>query len=208
MVRAMTDLSVYLIDRDAARRDAAALMFGREGIRFQLFADTDDFLARTQPESSGCVLVEWTATPGEHLPAIEFARRAALRSYAMPIVFFGSPGDPIVVRDAFRAGAADFLIAPYRDEDMLAAVRSAFADEKKRALARRRARQRDNVLAALTAREREVASLAAQGHDNQLIGKRLGISHRTVEVHKSRLMRKIGARSLADLIRLGPTLGR
>jgi FixJ family two-component response regulator len=208
MVHASADFSVFLVDRDVARRDEAALVFGREGIRFQLLDDSGAFLAIAATDPAGCVLVEWIEAAGHQASGLDFARRLAHRGCTIPLVFFGTPSGPAAVRDAFRAGAADFLIAPLRSEDMLAAVRDAFAAEKKRSTAKRRARQRASVLSALTEREREVASLAAQGHDNQLIGKRLGISHRTVEVHKSRLMRKIGARSLADLIRLGPAMSR
>jgi FixJ family two-component response regulator len=208
MVHVSADFSVFLIDRDVARRDEAALRFGREGIRFQLLDDAAAFLAIAATDPAGCVLVEWTEAVANRMSGLDFARRLTHRGCAIPLVFFGTPSGPAAVRDAFRTGAADFLIAPLHFEDMLAAVRDAFATERKRSTAKRRARQRDSVLSALTEREREVASLAAQGHDNQLIGKRLGISHRTVEVHKSRLMRKIGARSLADLIRLGPAINR
>jgi FixJ family two-component response regulator len=208
MVQLTTDFSVFLIDRDIARRDEAALMFGREGLRFQLLDDAGAFLTIAATDPAGCVLAEWIEDGRTRMSGLDFARRLAHRGCAVPLIFFGVPSGPAAVRDAFRAGASDFLISPFATDAMLNAVRDAFATEKKRSMARRRARQRDTLLSALTEREREVASLAAQGHDNQLIGKRLGISHRTVEVHKSRLMRKIGARSLADLIRLGPAVHR
>lgn len=204
MVGPQSELTAFVIDGDAARRDATALCFGREGFRFQMFADAASFLAVADAETAGCVLVEWTrAGDGGEPPPLAFLRRLRQRGAVLPVCFVGGPATAAEVRQAFRLGVADFLLGPPGEADLLGAVGEAFAAERKRMSLRRRARQRDDLFNALTRREREVASLAAQGHDNQLIGHRLGISHRTVEVHKARLMRKLGARTLADLIRLG-----
>lgn len=203
MATQSADLTVFVIDGDPLWRDQVALLLGREGIRFQLFPDTDTFLSSANADLAGCALAEWTAPQDGELPGIDFLKRLRQRGTALPVFFAGAPSDPFEVRAAFRAGAGDFLFKPVGADEVLRAVEESFVAEKKRLSSRRRAKQRDSLFSALTRREREVASLAAQGHDNQLIGRRLGISHRTVEVHKSRLMKKLGARSLADLIRLG-----
>lgn len=203
MVTLQAELTVFVIDGDAARRDETALLLGREGIRFHLFPNAAAFLALANADTAGCVIADWgRPTPGEAVGA-EFIRRLRQRDLPVPMFFTGTPASVAEVRQAFRLGATDFLFAPVTSDALLGAVEEAFASERKRIAMRRKAKQRDSLFNMLTQREREVASLAAQGHDNQLIGQRLGISHRTVEVHKSRVMRKLGARSLADLIRLG-----
>lgn len=197
------ELTVFVIDGDVRRRDELALVLGRASIRFQLFSGEVDLMASIGADAAGCVLAEWHAPAPGNESELRLVRRLKQKGLALPVIYFGSPETPGEVRLTFRSGATDFLFDPVDPDELVARIGEAFSVDRQRATVYRRSRQRESLFGALTRREREVASLAAQGHDNQLIGQRLGISHRTVEVHKSRLMKKLGARSLADLIRLG-----
>lgn len=201
-----TDLTAYVLDSDPAWRDELAILLGREGIRFQLFSTLDQLLSALGSDCGGCVLAEWAPLDHGINLATELRRRLHHRGIDIPCVFFSAAPDYVSTRLAFRAGALDFLAKTAPQEDIRATLTEAFASERKRLAARRRLVQRESLLNQLTPREREVAILAARGHDNPGIARQLEISHRTVEVHKGRLMKKLGARSLADLMRLGGLL--
>ena len=191
-------LTVFVVDDDASVRDSIALMLGLAGYRTALFADAEAFLAAWQPDWAGCVVAD-VRLPG----ASGVARQDALRQKgaALPFVIITAHGDVATARAAFRSQAVDFLEKPFEEAQLRAAVETAFALEERRMLVDDGRRADAKKLARLTAREREVLEQAALGLHAKEIAAVLGISPRTVEVHKTRIMEKLGVRNVAELVR-------
>jgi FixJ family two-component response regulator len=192
-------LTIFIIDDDASVRDAVALRLGIEGYRIALFADADAFLAAVEPSWAGCVLAD-LKLPGTS--GLEMQRKLHDRGVRMPVIIITAHGDVESARAAFQAKAVDFLQKPFESDQLLRAVESAVAQEGRR-LHGEDTRRDDSVrLERLTPREREVLEQIARGLHAKAIGQVLGISPRTVEVHKARIMEKLEARSVAELVRL------
>lgn len=195
---------IYVVDDDAAVRDGLDQLLSGSGFEVRPCADADRFFAACDPARPGCVLLD-VAMPGMSGPALQ--ESLAQRGIALPVVFLTAHGDvPTSVR-AMKAGALDFLEKPVAGETLLAVVRSALAQhEHHRAehTARTTARAR---YAKLTAREREVMTLAVAGLANKEIARKLGLSHRTVEIHRARAMRKMHASTLLELARAAELCG-
>jgi FixJ family two-component response regulator len=188
-------LTVYIVDDDAAVRDSLALMLGLAGFRTAFFADAEAFLAAWREDWSGCVVAD-LRLPG--LSGLELQAEMGRRGSRLPFVIITAHGDVPAARAAFRADAVDFLEKPFDHAQLRTAIQNAFSKEHLRL-----ARSADaGRLARLTAREREVLAAAAQGLHAKEIARQLGISARTVEVHKTRIMAKLGARNVAELVRL------
>jgi FixJ family two-component response regulator len=191
--------TVFLIDDDAEVRDSLALLLSLKGIRTQLFADADSFLAAYLPTWHGCVLTD-LRMPGRSGLELQSAMRE--REIELPVVVLTAHGDVASVRTALKNGALDFLEKPAEEEILLEVLRNALhVDNLRRASVTERA-EASWRLARLTPREREILTLLAAGRQNVDIAAELGISPRTVEVHKARVMEKLGCVSLADLIRV------
>jgi RNA polymerase sigma factor (sigma-70 family) len=191
-------LTVYIVDDDAAVRDSLALMLGLAGYRTALFADAEAFLAAYRADFAGCAIVD-LRLPGAS--GLELQAELRARGSTLPFVIISAHGDVPSARKAFQAEAVDFLEKPFDDAQLRAAIDSAFALEERRierTLTRRGDAER---LAALTPREREVLEHAAKGLHAKEIAAALGISPRTVEVHKTRIMEKLGVRNIAELVR-------
>ena len=198
----MTDtaaLTVHIVDDDAAVRDSLSLILSLRGYRTATFASAEQFLASVKPEWTGCVIAD-IRMPG--LSGLQMQHELRERGIAMPVVIVTGHGDVASARAAFRADAVDFLEKPFDEQGPVQAVEMAFARERDRLAARGVARDRENSLAALSPREREVLDLLVEGLHNRDVAERLGISPRTVEVHKARVMEKLAARNLAELIRI------
>lgn len=193
------NLTVHIVDDDAAVRDSLSLLLSVRGYRTASFASAEDFLAALRPGWSGCILAD-IRMPG--MSGLEMQRVLAARAVAMPVIVLTAHGDVDSARAAFKADAVDFLEKPFDDEALVAAIDSAFGRERSRLVQAGTVEQRARLLDALTPREREVLDLVVSGEHNREVGERLGISPRTVEVHKARLMSKLGARTLAELIRI------
>jgi len=196
--------TVFIVDDDASVRDALSLLLSLRGYATAMFACAEDFLGAMSPQWRGCVLadIRMSGMSGLDLQ-IALARRAP----ALPVVIITAHGDVATARQAFKADAVDFLEKPFDDEQLLQAVQSALARLRH---GERSAPDADAIqagLAALSSREREVLKLIVQGLHNRRIAEQLGISPRTVEVHKARVMTKLGARNLAELIRLTDATG-
>jgi FixJ family two-component response regulator len=189
-----THLTVYIVDDDASVRDSLALMLGLSGYSTALFADAEAFLAAWQPDWVGCVVAD-LRLPGR--TGIELQAEMRARGSRLPFIIITAHGDVPTARTAFQAAAVDFLEKPFDHAQLRAAIESAFAMEGQRAQRSAQAAK----LAGLTAREREVLEQAAQGLHAKEIAARLGISPRTVEVHKTRIMQKLGVRNVAELVR-------
>lgn len=192
-------LSVVLVDDDAAVRDSLALLLGLRGYRTVTFASAEDLLAAVTPDWFGCVVAD-LRMPGKS--GLELAAELQARGIAMPVVIITAHGDVASARTAFRLNAVDFLEKPFDDDALVDALETGHARERERLAARGLRSGRDRFLAALSPREREIAELVARGMRNPAIAGKLGISPRTVEVHKARIMDKLGARGLDELIRI------
>ena len=195
------ELTVYVVDDDAGVRDSLALMLGLAGYRTALFAHAEAFLAAWRAEWAGCVVAD-LRLPGKS--GLELQAELRARGAMLPFIIITAHGDVPSARSAFQADAVDFLEKPFDHAQLRAAIETAFSREDARP-----PRAGDAArLAALTAREREVLELAAKGLHAKEIGTALGISPRTVEVHKTRIMEKLGARNLAELVRFALGAGR
>jgi FixJ family two-component response regulator len=192
-------LTVFIVDDDPSVRDSIALLLSLRGFRTAVFARAEDFLQALQPGWCGCLLTD-LRMPGKS--GLELQTELARREVPLPVVILTAHGDVEAARAAFIGNAVDFLQKPYDDEQLCAAIETAFARERQRLSADTQAQARKARIAALSAREHEVTVLLARGLNNREIGEQLGISPRTVEAHKARLMRKLGATNLADLIRM------
>jgi FixJ family two-component response regulator len=194
-------LTVYIVDDDAAVRDSLSLMLGLGGYATALFADAEALLAAWREDWAGCVVAD-LRLPGKS--GLELQAELRARGAALPVIIMTAHGDVPSARTAFQAHAIDFLEKPFDHAQLRAAIDTAFSREGSRI-------ERDGdaaKLAALTVREREVLEHAAKGLHAKEIAAALGISPRTVEVHKSRLMEKLGARNLAELVRFALGAGK
>lgn len=197
-------LTVYVVDDDASVRDSLALMLGLAGYRTALFADAEALLVAWRAEWAGCVVAD-LRLPGRS--GIELQTELRNRASTLPVVIITAHGDVPAARAAFHADAVDFLEKPFDQAQLRAAIEKAFAREERRlTLAEERSADAAK-LAALTPREREVLEHAARGLHAKEIAAALDISPRTVEVHKTRIMEKLGVRNVAELVRFAIAAG-
>src|SRR5687768_15516691 len=192
-------LVVYVVDDDASIRDSLALMLGLAGYATRLFADAESFLVAFEPGWSGCVVAD-LRLPG--LSGVELQARVRERGSSIPFVIITAHGDVPAARAAFRAQAVDFIEKPFNDAQLRSAIDTAFGLETERLRSAELRRDDAAKLARLTDREREVFEHAVTGLHAKEIAARLGISPRTVEVHKMRIMEKLEVRNIAELVRL------
>jgi FixJ family two-component response regulator len=196
--------AVFVVDDDAAVRDALAALFQSVGLQVKTFASTQEFLQTKLPDCPSCLVLD-VRLPG--MSGLDFQSELLKANVHIPLIFMTGHGDiPMTVR-AMKAGAVEFLTKPFRDQDMLEAVQLAHAkDRHRRELDRSTSRLRADF-DTLTPREKEILELVASGQINKQIAGKIGLSEITVKVHRGSLMRKLGAKSLADLVRMAETLG-
>lgn len=191
------DFTVFVVDPDPVVRDTLTLALGYRGYCLRQFSSRADFLAARAPDWRGCVVASVEQPAGSGLDFL--SDRAAS---PLPLILTGADLGAATVRRAFLQGAIDVLPSPVDFDELLAAIARALEHCREQRVAGSVGAGREAISDVLTRREVEVAGLVRLGFDNHSIGARLGISHRTVEVHKSRLMRKLGVRSLSGLIAL------
>jgi RNA polymerase sigma factor (sigma-70 family) len=197
------DGTVFLIDDDPGVRDALTLLLSLKGLSTQPFATADSFIEAYRPERAGCVLTD-LRMPG--MTGLELQAELAARHIDVPLVVLTAHGDVSAARAALKNGAFDFLEKPVDDAQLVEVLRNALrVDRERRAAVTARATT-DRRIERLTKREREILELIAAGHQNREIATQLGISARTVEVHKARIMEKLECRSLAELMRANRAL--
>jgi len=188
--------TIYIVDDDASMRDSLALLLGLKGFRTQIFANAEDVLNGYKKEWFGCLLAD-VRMPG--MLGVELQEEFRKRSYDLPIVVITAYADIATARRAFKAGAIDFLEKPIDDDVLIDVLRNAIEVHTERRRGMTPALESSAATALLTAREQEVLDLAAQGMQVKKIAERLGISPRTVEVYKSRVMQKMRVSDLNDL---------
>jgi len=193
------DLTVFIVDDDPAVRDALGLLLGVRGYRTAVFASAEAFLQGWQAGWSGCLLVDIRMSG---MDGLTLQRELLARGSQMPVVIMSGHGDVSTARAAFKADAVDFLEKPFDDAKLIAAIDEALTRARANQSAQQRRKRSANLLSELTPREREVMELVVLGRHNRDIGPALGISVRTVEVHKARLMSKLGVDNVADLVRI------
>lgn len=189
---------VYIVDDDSAVRDSLILLLRTEGLSSVAFASAEEFLEGFQPSHPACLLVDVMM---EGMSGLELQKLLRRRGIPLPVIVITGHGDIAMAVHALKNGAADFIEKPCDDDRVLSAIREALARQEVLAeeigldeLIRRRE--------SLSPREGEVMDLLVDGQLNKVIGARLGISERTVEIHKSKMMQKMGARGLAELVRM------
>ena len=195
---------VLVVDDDESLRQSLADLFATVGLRVETFGSAADFVRNRIPDGPSCLVLD-VRLPG--LSGLDFQAELAKAGMHLPVIFITGHGDiPMSVR-AMKAGAVEFLTKPFRDQDLLDAVQRALELDRAR---RERQKPVVELLArfeSLTLREQEVIGLAGAGLMNKQIAGKLGLAEITVKVHRGNAMRKLGARSLADLIRIAQTLG-
>jgi FixJ family two-component response regulator len=195
---------VFVVDDDASVRGALGRLLKSVGFRVEAFASAEEFLRQSLPDVPACVVLD-VCIPG--LDGLDAQHALAERNGSPPVVFITGHGDiPLSVR-AMKAGAVDFLPKPFDNRDLLAAVRSALA---RHALARQEATERSAIgrrVESLSPREREVMTFVVSGMLNKQIGHRLGVCEKTIKAHRARVMEKMQADSLADLVRMAEKVG-
>ena len=191
--------TVFIVEDDAAVRDSLGLLLGLQGFRTQSFSCAEDFLRIYQPSWAGCLLLDVRMPGMNGLELQESLRRQGL---ALAVIIMTAHGDITTVRSALKSGAVDFLEKPVDPAALLAAVRAALDADAARRRAGMEAEGARQRLSVLTARERQVMELVAKGCHNREIAETLGISPRTVEVHKARVMEKLQVQSVPELVRI------
>jgi FixJ family two-component response regulator len=194
---------VYIIDDDASLRDALSSLLRSVGLRVQLFGSAPELLQSKLAETASCLVLD-IRLPG--VSGLDFQSELAKANIHVPIIFMTGHGDiPMSVR-AMKAGAIDFLTKPFRDQDMLDAVTRALERDRKR-------REDEGAISglrvrfeSLTPREREVMGLVTAGLMNKQIAAETELAEITVKIHRGHVMKKMAARSLADLVRMAESL--
>lgn len=195
---------IFVIDDDASMREALSSLFGSVGLRVTAFASAAEFLQAKLPDCPTCLVLD-VRLPG--LSGLDFQAELAKANIDIPIVFMTGHGDiPMTVR-AMKAGAVEFLPKPFRDQDMLDAVQIGIDRNRSRRKTASTAARLKASYASLTSREQTIMGLVTAGLMNKQIAGELGVSEITIKVHRGNVMRKMGAKSLAELVRMADALG-
>jgi RNA polymerase sigma factor (sigma-70 family) len=190
---------VFVVDDDPSVRSSLKFLLSSVGLQVEGFESAETFLQRKPPDAPSCLVLDVRL---RGLSGLDFQRELAARNIRIPIVFVTGHGDiPMSVR-AMKAGAIEFLTKPYRDQDLLDAVRIALERDRTRREQEKDLTDLRQRFDSLTPREQEVISMVVSGMLNKQIARQLGTAENTVKVHRSRAMEKMNARSFADLVRM------
>jgi FixJ family two-component response regulator len=195
---------VFVVDDDISVRESLELLIASAGWRPELFASAQEFLARPRPSSPSCLILD-VGLPD--LNGLELQKRVAGERANMPIIFITGCGDIPITVQAMKAGAVEFLTKPFTPEVLLNAVQSALERSRMYLDAEANLQTLRDRHLSLSRREREVMALVVRGKLNKQVGGELGISEITVKAHRGRVMRKMRARSLPELVSIATRLG-
>src|SRR5881296_3588344 len=195
---------VFIVDDDLSVRRSTERLLRAAGLKVQTFTSAREFLKHPRPEGPACLVLD-VRMPG--LSGIELQRELTHSGIQIPIIFITAHGDiPMTVR-AMKAGAVEFLTKPFRDQDLLDAIQIALERDRTRRVQETEVAKLRERYESLTPREREVMPLVVSGLLNKQIADTIGATEATVKVHRSQLMRKMGANSVADLVRMAEKIG-
>jgi len=196
---AETRPTILVVDDDASVRDAISNLLESVGMRTRVFGSTEEFWKASRPNTPSCLILD-VRLPGAS--GLEFQEQLAKAGVSIPVIFITAHGDVPMTSRAMKAGAIEFLMKPFQKEELLAAVRQGLEKDR----IQREEQAEVSILQArveqLTSREREVMDLVVTGLINKQIGAQLGLSEVTVKIHRSRVMQKMEAASLAELVRM------
>ena len=191
--------TVYVVDDDQAIRHAMELLMRSVGLDYEIFHSGDDFLASHTDDRAGCIVLD-IRMPG--LGGLELQAKLNDMGNTLPIIFITGHGDVPMAVEAMQKGAVDFIQKPFRDQELLDRIGEALNADLERRTERVEKAQVQERINRLTKREREVMDLVVTGKPNKVIAYELGVSQRTVEIHRARVMEKMEAKSLAGLVRM------
>lgn len=194
---------VFVVDDDASMRDALSNLLRSVGIRVATFASTEQFLQQPKTEGASCLVLDVRLQGNSGL---DFQNQLAELNWNIPIIFITGHGDIEMSVKAMKAGAVDFLAKPFREQNLLDAVSAALQADVKRREVERQFSDLHARYQTLTAREREVMALAAKGLMNKQIAGQMNLSEITVKIHRGHAMKKMHAKSFADLVRMAQSL--
>jgi len=195
---------VFVVDDDESMREALGSLFRSVSLKVETFGSAADLLRSKLPDVASCLVLD-VRLPG--VSGLDFQTELGKANIHIPVIFMTGHGDIPMSVQAMKAGAVDFLTKPFRDQDMLDAVAAALERDRKRRQDEHRVADLRVRLDGLTEREREVMGLVTAGLMNKQIAGELGLSEITVKIHRGHVMRKMAARSLADLVRMAEVLG-
>lgn len=196
--------TVFVVDDDDAVRDSLRFLFKSLGLASVGYASAQAFLAAYKPEQAGCLVLD-VRMPG--MSGLELQQELNLRGAMLPVIFITGHGDIPMAVEAMQHGAFDFLQKPFRDQDLLDRVQKALAKDSEIRKSHSDVAQIRSRFGELTAREREVLDMMMAGKSNKVMAADLGLSQRTVEIHRARVMEKTGAHSVAQLVRMAIDVG-
>jgi FixJ family two-component response regulator len=195
---------VFVIDDDASVREALRNLFRSVGFRVEVFGSASEFLQSKLPDVPSCLILDIRLP---RVSGLDFQAELADAGIHIPIIFMTGHGDiPMSVR-AMKAGAVDFLTKPFRDQDMLDAVTTAIERDRNSRNEAKILSSLQALFATLTPREQEVMAMVTAGLMNKQIAAKIGVAEITVKIHRGHIMKKMAAKSLADLVRMAQTLG-
>ncbi len=190
---------VFVVEDDEAVRDSLLLLLKAEGYQTQGFSDAQEFLKEDVNSLQGCVILD-IRMPG--MTGMELHKKLVEMGCALPIIFVTGHGDVEMAVEAMKQGAIDFVQKPYREEELLEKVRSGLAMDQEQHEALKYKEKLQQRIDSLTPRELEIMDMMVEGKANKVIAIDLNISQRTVEIHRSRVMQKMGTHSLAQLVQM------
>ncbi len=191
--------TVYIVDDDSGVRSSIRVLMKSVGLAATPFASAKEFLEAYHPNNPGCLVLD-IRMPG--MSGLELQEALNERGAVIPVIFITGHGDIPMAVEAMRHGAFDFLQKPFRDQDLIDRIQQALArDAETRQSLQEHARIRARINS-LTPREREVLDLLTSGKANKMMAQDLGLSQRTVEIHRAHVMEKMGAKSVAQLVRM------